>query len=56
MESRVRGRRKLLGWGKLPLEIRDYDNPETVRARKYATGAHLLSAIHLPEVGKTPRG
>ena len=46
----------MLGWGKLPLEIRDYDNPETVRARKYATGARLLSAIHLPEVGKTPRG
>ena len=43
------------GWGKLPLEIRDYDNPETVRARKYATGARLLSAVRLPEVGQTPR-
>jgi len=45
----------LLGWGNLPLEIRDYDNPETVRARKYATGAQLLSAAQLPEVGQTPR-
>jgi polyhydroxyalkanoate synthase subunit PhaC len=45
----------LTGWDKLPLEIRDYDNPETVRARKYATGAQLLSAIHLPEVSQTPR-
>ena len=45
----------MTGWGKLPLEIRDYDNPETVRARMYATGAQLLSAVRLPEVGQTPR-
>jgi hypothetical protein len=25
----------LTWWGKLPLEIRDHDYPETVRARKY---------------------
>jgi polyhydroxyalkanoate synthase len=45
----------LTGWDKLPLEIRDYDNPETVRVRKYATGAQLLSAVRLPEVGQTTR-
>lgn len=44
----------MAGWGKTPLEITDYDNPETVRVRKYATGAHLL-ATHPPEVGQTPR-
>ena len=45
----------MTGWGKLALEIRDYDNPETVRARKYATGAQLLSAVRVPEVGRTTR-
>jgi hypothetical protein len=26
----------------LPLGVEDHDNPETVRLKKYATGAHLL--------------
>jgi polyhydroxyalkanoate synthase len=45
----------MVEWGKAAFEIRDYDNPETVRVRKYATGAHLLSATHLPDVGQTTR-
>ncbi len=44
----------MVGWGKTLFEIGDYDNPETVRFRKYATGAHLL-ATHPPEVGQTPK-
>jgi polyhydroxyalkanoate synthase len=38
-------------WGTTPLEIYDHDNPETVRFRKYATGAHLIAP---PETGRTP--
>ena len=43
------------GWGKTPFEIGDYDNPETIRFRKYATGAHLLLEVDPPETGQTPR-
>jgi polyhydroxyalkanoate synthase subunit PhaC len=38
-----------------PFEIHDYDNPESVRARKYATGVHLRIATRPPEVGRTPK-
>jgi polyhydroxyalkanoate synthase subunit PhaC len=40
---------------KTPFEIYDYDNPESVRARKYATGAYLSLVAHPPAVGRTPR-
>ena len=43
----------MTGWGKTLLEIGDYDNPETVRLRKYATGANLLARSS--RVGRTPR-
>jgi len=35
------------GWGLGPLGISDYDGPETIRMRKYATGTHVL----LEEIG-----
>ena len=31
-----------------PFEISSYDNPETIRFRKYATGTHLV--VHGTEV------
>lgn len=37
--------------GFMPFSINAYDNPETIRARKYATGAHLLARGI--EVGRT---
>ncbi len=45
----------MAGWSTTPFEIRDYDNPETVRIRKYATGAHLLLEAAPPRVGRTPK-
>jgi polyhydroxyalkanoate synthase len=54
---RRRGRRgeQMPKWPATPFEIGDYDNPETVRFRKYATGAHLLLEADPPETGRTPR-
>src|SRR5215204_5985910 len=46
----------MIGWERTPFEILDYDNPETIRFRKYATGAHLLIEADPPETGQTPRG
>jgi len=43
------------GWEKTPFQISNYDNPETLRFRKYATGAHLLLEANPPETGRTPR-
>jgi polyhydroxyalkanoate synthase len=45
----------MVKWARTPFEIGDYDNPETVRFRKYATGAHLLLEVDPPETGRTPR-
>jgi polyhydroxyalkanoate synthase subunit PhaC len=45
----------MIGWEKTPFEVSDYDNPETLRFRKYATGAHLLLEAHPPQTGRTPR-
>ncbi len=39
----------------MPLDVEDHDNPETVRLKKYATGAHLLLKEDPIETGKTPR-
>ena len=38
-----------------PLEINDYDDPVTIRARKYATGTHVLLEEIGVETGATPR-
>src|SRR5215210_1098420 len=35
--------------------VDDRDNPETIRLKKYATGAHLLSEKDPVETGRTPK-
>jgi polyhydroxyalkanoate synthase subunit PhaC len=43
------------GWSLGPLAISDYDGPETIRLRKYATGTHVLLEEIGVETGATPR-
>ena len=43
------------GFGLGPFGIVDYDGPETIRMRKYATGTHLLLEEIGVETGATPR-
>src|SRR5919205_1129574 len=38
-----------------PLGLSDYDGPETIRMRKYATGTHVLLEEIGAETGATPR-
>lgn len=38
-----------------PYGVEGYDNPETIRFRKYATGAHILLQGTGVETGQTPR-
>ena len=38
-----------------PFEISSYDNPETIRFRKYATGTHLVVHGTEVEAGLTPK-
>jgi polyhydroxyalkanoate synthase len=35
--------------------VEDRDNPETIRLKKYATGAHLLIEVDPVETGQTPK-
>src|SRR5215212_271858 len=39
----------------IPFEISNYDNPETIRFRKYATGTHLVVHGIEVEAGLTPK-
>ncbi len=43
------------GWGLGPFGVCNYDGPETIRARKYATGTHVLLQEIGVETGATPR-
>src|SRR5215211_208531 len=43
------------GWSLGPLGLSDYDGPETIRFRKYATGTHVLLEEIGVETGVTPR-
>ena len=43
------------GWSLDPFGICDYDGPETIRLRKYATGTHVLLEEIGVETGLTPR-
>jgi len=43
------------GWSLGPLGLSDYDGPETIRMRKYATGTHVLLEELGVETGATPR-
>lgn len=49
------GRGHVNGVGLGPLGILDYDGPETIRMRKYATGTHVLLEELGVETGATPR-
>ena len=42
-------------WSPGPFGICDYDGPETIRLRKYATGTHVLLEELGVETGVTPR-
>ena len=42
-------------WSPGPFGICDYDSPETIRLRKYATGTHVLLEELGVETGVTPR-
>ena len=42
-------------WSRGPFGICDYDGPETIRLRKYATGTHVLLEEIGIETGVTPR-
>jgi polyhydroxyalkanoate synthase subunit PhaC len=53
LKDEGRGRLDAVGLG--PLEIADYDGPETIRVRKYATGTHVLLEELGVETGATPR-
>lgn len=44
----------MAGFGLGPLGIIDYDGPETIRMRKYATGTHVLLEKIGVETGATP--
>jgi polyhydroxyalkanoate synthase len=48
-----RGRAGAVGLG--PRAILDYDGPETIRIRKYATGTHIMLEELGVETGATPR-
>ena len=43
------------GWSLGPLGLSDYDGPETIRMRKYATGTHVLLEEIEVETGATPK-
>ncbi len=49
------GRGRVEGFGLGPLGIVDYDGPETIRMRKYATGTHVLLEQIEVETGATPK-
>jgi len=38
-----------------PPGVDDYDNPETIRSKKYATGLQLLSESYAIKTGQTPK-
>ncbi|CAA9458074.1 MAG: Polyhydroxyalkanoic acid synthase [uncultured Rubrobacteraceae bacterium] len=50
----VARRRAQAGFSLGPLGILDYDGPETIRARKYATGTHVLLEEIGVKTGATP--
>src|SRR5215216_7392949 len=55
VEPDHRGGSRMDGWSLGPFGICDYDGPETVRLRKYATGTHVLLEEIEVKTGATPR-
>jgi polyhydroxyalkanoate synthase len=45
----------MASWATTPFEISNYDNPETIRFRKYATGTHLIAHEAQIETRPTPK-
>ena len=54
VEPDHKGGSRIVAWSLGPFGICDYDGPETVRLRKYATGTHLLLEEIEVETGATP--
>jgi polyhydroxyalkanoate synthase len=46
---------QMASWATMPFEISSYDNPETIRFRKYATGTHLIVHGAQIETAPTPK-
>ena len=44
----------MTNWGFAPFAVSAYDNPETIRMRKYVTGAHFVLRGTGIETGRTP--
>ena len=55
VEPAHEGSSRMDGWSLGPFGICDYDGPETIRLRKYATGTHVLLEEIGVETGATPR-
>jgi hypothetical protein len=55
VEPDHRGGSRADDWSLGPFRICDYDGPETIRLRKYATGTHVLLEEIGVETGATPR-
>ncbi len=55
VEPDHKGGSRIVEWSLGPFGICDYDGPETVRLRKYATGTHLLLEEIEVETGASPR-
>jgi hypothetical protein len=55
VEPDRKGGSRIVEWSLGPFGICDYDGPETVRLRKYATGTHLVLEEIEVETGATPR-
>ena len=55
VEPEPGGSSRMDEWSLGPFGICDYDGPETVRLRKYATGTHVLLEEIEVETGATPR-
>jgi polyhydroxyalkanoate synthase subunit PhaC len=45
----------MASWAATPFDISSYDNPESIRFRKYATGTHLIVHGTEVEAGLTPK-
>jgi polyhydroxyalkanoate synthase len=55
VEPDHKGSSRMDGWSLCQVGICDYDGPETIRLRKYATGTHVLLEENGVETGVTPR-
>jgi poly[(R)-3-hydroxyalkanoate] polymerase subunit PhaC len=45
----------MIGWNLAPFDVHDHDNPETLRFKKYATGAHIVLQGNGVSTGQTSK-